>query len=273
VKVIFNGQISSEPIAINANNRALQFGDGLFETIIVHNNVIRFFDSHLARLTRGAKALGLTNELLEGNLLSEAILHLIKTNGMMGTCRVKVMLWRQVSSKIGYSTDSTKSESLITVKPGSPPTVKTIGKVSISNKVFLYETAFSKFKTLSALPYVVASIERDERQLDELIISSGQGHIAECIASNIFWINDDQLFTPPLSTGCIEGVMRKQIISVFEKIGNPVKEKSITVEDLYQQDLVFNANVSGLSIFKSIDDQSLKTEHRLIDIIKQQLVP
>ncbi len=271
MKVIFNGQLYEESIGVKISNRATQFGDGIFETLIIQDKTIRFFDDHLDRLNRGAKAINLTNELLNGEILQKATHQLIEANEIVGTCRVKVMLWRQETGSTGYSSGTTKSDVLIIVNPTVDPHIRVIDQVAFSERVFLTATYFSKYKTISALPYVIASIERDELKCDELIITDSIGNVSECISSNLFWITNGQLFTPPLTSGCIEGIMRKQIIALFEKLGHPVQEQNLLREQLANQEVVFSANVTGLAIFKHIDSQLLATTHSHIDIIKQQL--
>ncbi|HNP17628.1 MAG TPA: aminotransferase class IV [Fulvivirga sp.] len=271
MKVIFNGQLSEETIGVKISNRATQFGDGIFETMIVQNNNIRFFDAHLDRLNRGAKALNLTNELLRDETLKMKIHQLVEANNIVDTCRVKVMLWRQETGNTGYTSNTNKSDALIVVNPSIDPHIRVIDRVAFSVRVFLTATYFSKFKTISALPYVIASIERDEMECDELIITDSMGYVSECISSNVFWITNGRIFTPPLTTGCIEGIMRKQIMALFEKLGKPVQEQNLLKEQLSNQEVVFSANVTGLAIFKHIDNHPLATTHSHIDMIKQQL--
>ena len=65
---------------------------------------------------------------------------------------------------------------------------------------------------MSALPYVMAGIEKQNRGLDDLIILSTKDHVSECIASNIFWLRKGTIYTPSLRSGCIEGIRRAQLI-------------------------------------------------------------
>jgi 4-amino-4-deoxychorismate lyase len=271
VKVLFNNKISEDLVSINTNDRALQFGDGLFETIIVSNHSIRHFNLHFDRLTRGMTAINLDSSTLKKEQLKNDVFNLIETNKLNKPCRVKIMVWRRQSEKGGYSTSSKEYNLLITVKETTESTMKIIESSSVSKNVQLSFNSISKYKTISALPYVVASIERDQRKLDELILTNNNGYIAEAISSNLFWINGNQIFTPPVSTGCVEGVMRTHLINLFKNEGKPIIENNIEYEDLLNQEVVFTANVAGISIIRHVDEKEFKTSHPTLEQIKQLL--
>jgi len=78
----------------------------------------------------------------------------------------------------------------------------------------------SAFKTLNALPYVLAGNYRKQLGVDEVILLDTHGHLAECVASNLFWLKDGMLYTPSLNTGCIGGIIRQQ----FFRSGYPLTE-------------------------------------------------
>ena len=68
------------------------------------------------------------------------------------------------------------------------------------------------------------------------------GHIFEASRANIFWIKDKVLYTPPLSSGCLNGITRQQVIKQARKLRIPVKEKNLTPEILKKSDAAFLTN-------------------------------
>jgi branched-chain amino acid aminotransferase len=73
---------------------------------------------------------------------------------------------------------------------------------------------------------------------DEAVILDPQGFVAECTGENLFMIRKGVLYTPPLST-ILEGITRDSIITLASDMGIPVKETSITRDQLYVADEVF----------------------------------
>ena len=73
-----------------------------------------------------------------------------------------------------------------------------ITKISFSDKIKLHFSLFSPYKTLNSLPYVLAGIEKTERNLEDLILLDSQNNISESTSANIFWIKNDKIFTPNL---------------------------------------------------------------------------
>ena len=78
-----------------------------------------------------------------------------------------------------------------------------------------------------------------------------RGEIAECTAANIFAVKDGKVYTPPLSSGCLEGVTRGVLFEIAPEAGVPIVEQTLHPENLYSADEVFisstNRNLLGVS--------------------------
>ena len=77
---------------------------------------------------------------------------------------------------------------------------------------------------------------------DEAILLNCQGHVMESSRGNVFIVKDGQCLTPPLSSGCLNGIMRQRIIANAKNLGKPIIEKSITPAMLKSADQVFLTN-------------------------------
>jgi branched-chain amino acid aminotransferase len=86
---------------------------------------------------------------------------------------------------------------------------------------------------------------------DEALLLNECGEIAECTAANIFCARKGRVFTPPLSSGCLEGVTRGILLEIAPARGIPMEEKTLRPEDLYAADEVFitstNRSLLGVS--------------------------
>jgi branched-chain amino acid aminotransferase len=90
-----------------------------------------------------------------------------------------------------------------------------------------------------------------QRGFDEALLLNERGEIAECTAANIFCARGGRVFTPPLSSGCLEGVTRGILLEIAPATGIPVEEKTLRPADLYAADEVFitstNRSLLGVS--------------------------
>jgi branched-subunit amino acid aminotransferase/4-amino-4-deoxychorismate lyase len=113
----------------------------------------------------------------------------------------------------------------------------------------------SSLKTGSALLYVMAGLTKTSLKLDDCLIINENGHIIESINSNIFVIKNGVLFTSPVNDGCVDGIMRKQIIEIAKQHRILTFEQPLTVNTLMNGDELFLTNaiygVQWIGQFKS----------------------
>jgi branched-chain amino acid aminotransferase len=105
-------------------------------------------------------------------------------------------------------------------------------------------------KSISWLPNVWAVAEAQKEGFDEVVLLNERGEVAECTAANIFMVKNRKVFTPPLNSGCLEGVTRGILFEIAPEAGIPIAERSLRPEDLYSADEVFisstNRNLIGV---------------------------
>tara|TARA_B110000459_G_scaffold120142_1_gene132439 strand:- start:4535 stop:5089 length:555 start_codon:yes stop_codon:yes gene_type:complete len=101
----------------------------------------------------------------------------------------------------------------------------------------------STFKSSSSLLYVLASISSKENNLDDHLILNENNQIIESTNSNIFLLVEDNIITPPVESGCINGVMRLEIIKIIKELGINIIESNIEKEDLSKAKEIFLSNV------------------------------
>ena len=105
-------------------------------------------------------------------------------------------------------------------------------------------------KTTSWLQNVWAVAEAQKEGFDEVVLLNERGEIAECTAANIFAVKNGKVYTPPLNSGCLEGVTRGILFEIAPEAGIAVIEQALRPEDLYSADEVFvsstNRNLIGV---------------------------
>lgn len=252
MKAIFNSRVidTSKPL-ISSSNRAFCYGDGLFETIVTGPGRIDLVKAHLQRLTKGCQALGIElPALLTEAFIRASVTQLSEENGISGKVRTKLIVWRNEGGL--YSPENSSASFYLECKESQRPMIQELDKIGISRNFHNQYSPISFAKTTNALHYVMAGNEMKEQGWDDIILTDVHGNISETHISNIFWLLNDEFYTPSLKTGCIEGVMRNHLVDGLRELGHQVKEVEMKATKLRDAQMLFSTNTSGISIFKSM---------------------
>ncbi len=251
VHCIYNGHVISiyEP-AVTFNNRAFRYGDALFESIRVANGKIMFLKDHITRLKLGMTVLrmNLPAEFNTENI--EALIKLLLVKNHLGRdARVRLTVFRNEG---GYYTPETNDISfLIEAEPLDAEGYVLNQKgywVDIYTDIKKQINKLAALKTGSALFYVMAGLAKTSMKLDDCLLINENGTICEAISSNIFVVKNGALYTAPLTEGCVDGIMRKQIMRLATENKILTFEMPITVNSLMNGDELFLTNaITGIT--------------------------
>ena len=245
----FNGFLYEEEEKVfTINNRAWRYGDGLFETIRVIDGEPCFLEDHFLRLKKGIEVLKMHSSNISFNDLKNQIIKLLEKNGVKKGGRVRLTVYR---SGEGLFTPENEGKSyVIEAKPikYNNYTLNEKGlNVDIYNDIRRVRNILSQIKTTNNIPHVLTAIYKKENELDDCIVLNDQGRAVEAISSNIFLYKNNNLYTPSLDEGCLDGVMRKQIIRIAKEQNINVFEGIINGSMLLQADEMFLTNaISGI---------------------------
>lgn len=254
--LVYNSDIIlAADFSLPITDRAFQYGDGLFETIRYENGRVWFWPDHVNRLSAGMAALHLSAPAdFSANTLHETLLQLLTANSLVNQyARIKIQVWRQTGGL--YTPTNRGANVLITAQPGNQFSIAGRAKIGIYDKLCLSYSPISAFKTLNALPYVLAGIARQAGGYDDMVLLDGAGNLAECIASNLFWYHDQTLYTPSVRTGCVNGIARRNLLQTAPTLGLTVSEGLYPPSVLQSADLVFCANAFGVQWFQEVNDR------------------
>lgn len=253
------------------SNRAFEYGDGIFESLIAYQKTIQFWENHYRRLLDGCEALQLQlPENFSASFLEKMILALAEKNHFLGFYRIKINVWRKEGGL--YTPTHKQTDYLVRVYAYQPKTEKIKKKAIFFNDMPLVYSVASPFKTLNSLPYVLAGIAAQKHQAQDAILLNSEGFIAETIASNIFWIKNEEIFTPSLRCGGKRGVMQEKILEKIKNLGISLKIGEFYPQDLLQAQVVFTSNVAGIEAIENIENQVFQTEHKFLDIFRELLI-
>lgn len=242
----FNGTIADSSENILANNRAFLYGDGVFETIKIVDHKILFLEDHYFRLMSAMRIVRMeipmhfTMEYFETQILDTAQFAKCAHSG-----RVRFTIYRNDG---GYYLPKINTVSFIIQAEVLENTIylfdDTPYEVDLYKDFYVTKQLLSSLKTTNKILNTTASIFASENGLQNCLLLNDNKNVVEAIQGNIFMCSENQLITPPISDGCLNGVMRKQILNLAKKMENlEVREQSISPFDLQKADELFITNV------------------------------
>ncbi|MBB6610265.1 aminotransferase class IV [Pontibacter sp. Tf4] len=269
--LLFNGQfIPEQKLQLPLTNRAFQFNDGFFETAIVANGKLRFWDDHVARMQAAAKVLKLElpPTIISGEL-EEQLLHLAGQSNATNYGRIKLKLWRSGTGL--YTPETNQTDWLATIVQTTASLTAPL-QIGICQTITTNYSPFSFFKGPNALLYVMAGIEKKEKGFDDMLLLNRQQQVSELISSNIFWLKNDVLFTPAIDTGCVQGILRQNVMKWTNQVGIKTKEVYFDVASLLKADSVFSCNVTGIRTIASINGTAVNSDKDFVQGLRLDLV-
>lgn len=225
------------------DNKSFRYGDGLFETMKVVNQKIILGKYHFERFFAGLKLIQFE---IPGSLsprkLTGQIYRLCKKNNCNELARIRLSAFRGNGN---INDGINKLDYIIECGPAN----KSVNEFNGHGLVLgLYPDAkkscdaFSNIKSANFLPYVMAAQYAKQNKLDDCLILNMHDRIADTTIANIFLVRDKKIITPPLSEGCINGVMRRYLLEQLTNGKYNVEEKPVTQNDLEKADEVFLTN-------------------------------
>lgn len=243
--MVVNGKTCSEDTpAVSVNSRGLRFGDGLFETIKSISGKLLFFDEHMSRLWKGLQVLQFViPKHLTPEKLRQDIDGLLQKNGHHHKARIRITVYRgdgglydEIDNKPNYilqtwplhdETGNWNSNGLV---------------LGVYHDVKKNVDVLSGLKHNNFLPYALAALQAKEEKWNDAILLNTSDRVCETTIANIFLIKDAVIYTPALQEGCIDGIMRRYMISEMKAAGYSIIQGQLTLNDLENADEVFLTN-------------------------------
>ena len=245
----YNGNIK-DLSSDDFNNRGFLYGDSVFETIKIINNKIIFWEEHYLRLMSSMRILRIeipknyTPEFFEKEI--------VKTNLKIDSSfsgRVRLTIYRGGSGlylpnnnfPIFVINSNKTNEKLFKID-------RDVYKVDLFKDYQIQSNLISNLKTKNRVINVIGSIYAQENELDNCVLLNDNKLVTEFLNGNIFIVNDNVIKTPTISTGCLNGVMRKKIIELIKKVpAYKIQEKDFSPFELVSSDEIWVTNsISGI---------------------------
>lgn len=253
-RVWFNGaRFPNGVLTVDAGERGLLLGDGLFETMLVVNRTALWGNMHLARLEASAKETGLP---FDRDVADDAIAALID-DAPENHHVLRVSLTRGASAR-GLAANGGPPSLLVTLDPFDPALMFQPVSLVTSTIRRNAHAPSSRLKTLSYVDNIMAAREAASHGSEDALMLNTEGHAACSTIANLFLMKDGLLITPARDQGILTGVMRQALISAAQHIGIATEERPVQPAELRSADAVFLTNsLRFIRPVKSLDREAL----------------
>ncbi len=234
--VLHNDQVQDAgEQSLSPGQTGLVNGWGVFSTLRVMDGVMFAFERHWQRMRGDARLMRVPFPGQPAEM-EEPLYRLIEANNARNaTLRVIVVrnrggMWEGPGIERDYDIIAFTAE------------LKRWGagvKLGVVPNARHADSPFSGAKILSWAHNLCWLEEAETRGFDEVILLNERGEASECTSANLFISKDREIWTPPLSSGCLPGVTRQILLTEIEAPGVTISEKTLRLKDIEQADEVF----------------------------------
>lgn len=243
----FNGKLQENNLVISNNNRGYSYGDGLFETIKAVHGKLLFFEDHYFRLMASMRIMRMqipmdfTMEFIEEQIVNTLEANNLKTQ----SARVKIQIDRVEGGL--YLPEDNNINFIISVKKIDSDFYLLNDnnyEVDLCKDHYLSPSLLTTLKSNNKAINVIGSIYAKENKLDNCLLINTNKSVVEALNGNLFLVKGNIIKTPPLSDGCLKGILRKQLVDIIKLLPDyTIEEASISPFELQKADELFITNV------------------------------
>lgn len=236
--VFFNGKITEiENAVLSPFDRGFLFGDGVYEVIRYYPKKFFLLEDHFTRLHNSLKELEITESGISN--IEHILNELIRINNLtdkLSIAYLQISRGYQFPRRHAFN-DEARPTFFIYVEnfPAKIDDMKNGVKVGLDEDI---RWTRCDIKSTSLIPNVLSNKKASRNNLTE-IIWHRNGIITEGTHTNIFFVKDNVVITPPLNNFILAGVTRKAILSMCQQIGITTCERTVNAEELKTFDEIF----------------------------------
>jgi branched-chain amino acid aminotransferase len=242
----FNGKLINEDDKIlDAKNRGLQLGDSVYEELRVVSGAVIFLEEHYLRLMSSMRILRMEipmNFTME--FMEEEILKTISNEDLKQTKHIKFTVYRNNENDSALANNSISYIVTTSILP-NPFYILEENEYEVELFKDFYKNAsmLSNLDTTNKILNVVGRIYAQENDYNDCLVLNEQKQVIESLNGNIFLIQKNVIKTPPLTDGCLNGILRRKLIEIVSKLEDyELQEISISPFELQKADELFTIN-------------------------------
>lgn len=247
MNINYNGAlIGAEGNILALHNRAFAYGDAVTDVSKYSYQQLLFWEEHYLRLMAGMRVLRMNIPMsFSMEYIEEEILKTIRSNALESQpVRVRISIFRKSGNT--YTPTNNDIEYLIETQPLSSAFYvlnEEPYEVELFKDFYIQPDLLANIKHTNRIVNVLGSIFAQENDYQNCILLNSQKNIAGALDGNIFLVNGNTLKTPALTDGAVNGITRKMLIKLLQKVGDyQVEETSISPFELQKADELFITN-------------------------------
>ncbi|RYJ45729.1 aminotransferase class IV [Flavobacterium beibuense] len=242
----YNGNLTDNTNLSLEQNRGFLYGDAVFETLKVIDGKILFPEDHYFRLMASMRIIRMEIPMhFTMEYMEEQVKILTENLGISASARARVIFFRKPGGL--YLPTTNDAEFIITAEAIAEPLYslnEDTYEVDLFKDFYVTKQLLSTLKTTNKMIQITGSIFAHENGLNNCLLINDDKNVIEALQGNVFMLKGNKLVTPPITDGCLNGIMRKQILSIARKTeALEVSEESISPFDLQKADEIFITNV------------------------------
>ena len=237
--------------------RALQFGDGVYEVIRIYQGEYHLLKEHVDRLFRSAEAVKIKLDITHKEL-TDLLLELLERNQMEEDGKMYLQVSRGSAPRDHVFPADDVSANMYAYMEDFPRNVELLknGVSTITHRDVRWEYCY--IKSLNLLPNVLAKQEAKEHGGYEAILHK-DGLVTECSSSNVYMVKDGEIYTHPATNNILHGCVRMRVEDFAKELNLPFKEEAFKVEDIQTADEMFlTSSTSEIMPIVKVDNTEIE---------------
>ena len=237
--------VPSSDAGLSFFNRGFSYGDALFETVKAVGDKLLFWEDHYFRLMASMRLLRMEIPMtFTPEYFFDQCMQLIQAQEVNSPAwRLRLTVFRDSGGR--YNPDHNRVAFVICCEPLSQDFFLdqvTKYKVDLYKDHYIQAGMLPNLKTNNKILNIIGSIFAKENDLDNCILVNDNKEVVEALQSNLFLLFGQEIHTPPLTSGCLDGIIRKQIIRMAKELDLTLKERVINPFDLQKADELWLTN-------------------------------
>lgn len=244
--ISYNGNLTQNTDISIHQNRAFLYGDAVFETFKILDGRVLFAEDHYFRLMASMRILRMEIPMhFTMEYMEKKVLELTNAHNISASARARLTFFRKPG---GFYLPTDNNAEFVVTADALPDAIYSFThseyEVDLFKDFYVTKQLLSTLKNTNKAVQITGSIYANENGLNNCLLLNDEKNVTEALNGNLFMVTGNKLVTPPVSDGCLNGIMRKQILALARKTeGLEVEERSVSPFELQKADELFITNV------------------------------
>ncbi len=239
-------------------DRGFLYGDAVFEALRTFGRKPDALELHLRRLQRSCGILGFSLGVSPDVLAAEVCDAIARVEAP--EVYIRIMVSRGVRPEgLAPRGDCTPLR-VVLARALTPPALDHVHEITLQSCVAPPSRLWAGAKPSAYLNNLLAIDQAQQQGADDALLLGAHGEMLEGATSSAFLVAaSGEVFTPPVSLGILPGITRDRVIACAAKVGHPIRERLLTIQDAYRaHEMFMTSSVRGVVAVRSVDSVVLR---------------